>query len=237
MAKRADPFARQGYHHGNLKQALVAAARQLIAERGPAGFTLVEAARRAGVSPAAPYRHFKDRDALIAEVARRGFEEFSSRMAAAWGAGTRDPREGFAAMGAAYLAFARAEPGYYGAMFAPSGAHPHPPPPGEGPFAGLEHAVARVAALQGGEGTPASRMLAFQVWALSHGVATLAAAGQLPDEPGLNPETMLKAAVGALIAGTRGGAERAPAAAERDSGQAPSSPALAATKQPRRSKS
>src|SRR5262249_61619017 len=54
----------RGYHHGNLKEALIRAALELIAQKGPAGFTFAEAARWAGVSPAAPYRHFRDRDAL-----------------------------------------------------------------------------------------------------------------------------------------------------------------------------
>ncbi|MEE3098250.1 MAG: helix-turn-helix domain-containing protein, partial [Pseudomonadota bacterium] len=66
--------ARRGYHHGNLREALVEAARPLIAERGPQGFTLAEVAREAGVSGAAPYRHFKGREDLIAEMARRGFD-------------------------------------------------------------------------------------------------------------------------------------------------------------------
>src|SRR5690606_22132344 len=64
---------RRGYHHGNLREALVEAALDLIGAKGPAGFTFAEAARHAGVSPAAPYRHYRDRDALLAEVARRGF--------------------------------------------------------------------------------------------------------------------------------------------------------------------
>ena len=100
---------RQGYHHGNLKEALVAAARKLIAERGPAGFTLAEAARLAGVSAAAPYRHFKDRSALIAEVAQRGFREFGARMGAAWSKTAADPVAAFERMGETYLAFARDE--------------------------------------------------------------------------------------------------------------------------------
>ena len=64
---------RRGYHHGNLREALIRAALSLIAEKGPAGFTFAEAARSAGVSPAAPYRHFRDRDDLMADVARQGF--------------------------------------------------------------------------------------------------------------------------------------------------------------------
>src|SRR6516164_6716546 len=63
----------RAYHHGNLKEALIRAALELIAQKGPAGFTFAEAARWAGVSPAAPYRHFRDRDELLIDVARRGF--------------------------------------------------------------------------------------------------------------------------------------------------------------------
>ena len=75
----------RGYHHGNLKEALISAALKLIAEKGPAGFTFAEAARWAGVSPAAPYRHFRDRDELLADVARRGFELFEAALAKSWG--------------------------------------------------------------------------------------------------------------------------------------------------------
>jgi len=61
---------RRGYHHGDLREALIRGALELIAEKGPAGFTVAEAARSAGVSPGAPYRHFRDRDDLMADVAR-----------------------------------------------------------------------------------------------------------------------------------------------------------------------
>jgi AcrR family transcriptional regulator len=67
----------RGYHHGNLREALIRAALELIAQKGPAGFTFAEAARWAGVSPAAPYRHFRDRDELLIDVARRGFDGFA----------------------------------------------------------------------------------------------------------------------------------------------------------------
>ena len=75
---------RRGYHHGRLKDALIEAARNLVAERGPAGFTLSEAAKRVGVTAAAPYRHFADRNALMSELAQRGFETFSDRLERAW---------------------------------------------------------------------------------------------------------------------------------------------------------
>ena len=79
----------RGYHHGNLKEALIQAARQLIAEKGPAGFTFADAARSAGVSPAAPYRHFRDREALLADVAREGFQRFEAMLSTGWPVSSR----------------------------------------------------------------------------------------------------------------------------------------------------
>src|SRR6478672_5961348 len=93
----------RSYHHGNLKEALVRAALELIAEKGPAGFTFAEAARWAGVSPAAPYRHFRDRDELMSDVARRGFERFEAALKRAWDDGRPDPSTAFERQGKAYL--------------------------------------------------------------------------------------------------------------------------------------
>ena len=108
---RDDPATgRRGYHHGNLREALIRAALDLIAEKGPAGFTFADAARSAGVSSAAPYRHFRDRQALLADVARRGFELFEERFDRAWNGGRPDPFVAFENVGRAYLAFAREEP-------------------------------------------------------------------------------------------------------------------------------
>src|SRR5215470_11182072 len=106
----------RGYHHGNLKEALLRAALELIAQKGPAGFTFAEAARWAGVSPAAPYRHFRDRDELVADVARRGMERFEQALAAAWDNGRPDAFAAFDRLGKAYLQFARSDPAYYSAM-------------------------------------------------------------------------------------------------------------------------
>src|SRR5207247_11266389 len=97
----------RGYHHGNLKEALVRAALELIAQKGPAGFTFAEAARWAGVSPAAPYRHFRDRDELLIDVARRGFDQFEAVLARAWDDGCPDAFAALDRMVQAYLQFAR----------------------------------------------------------------------------------------------------------------------------------
>ena len=107
----------RGYHHGNLKEALLRAALELIAQKGPAGFTFAEAARWAGVSPAAPYRHFRDRDELLANLALRGFERFAIVLEKAWDDGRPQLFPALDRLGKAYLEFARAEPAYYSAMF------------------------------------------------------------------------------------------------------------------------
>jgi AcrR family transcriptional regulator len=69
------------------------------------------------VSPAAPYRHFRDRDELLVDVARRGFDQFESALARAWDGGRPNAFAAFDRLGKAYLRFARSEPAYYSAMF------------------------------------------------------------------------------------------------------------------------
>ena len=108
---------KRGYHHGNLRQALVEASLKLIEERGPTGFTLSEAAKQAGVTPAAVYRHFEGREDLIAEAARQGYEIFADLMDYAYAQGQPSALASFESVGRAYLAFARKYPGHYVAMF------------------------------------------------------------------------------------------------------------------------
>jgi AcrR family transcriptional regulator len=106
--------AERGYHHGNLKEALLQAALGLIAEKGAAGFTFADAARMAGVSPAAPYRHFRDRDELLSNIAQRGFEQFEQALSQAWDDGRPDTVSAFERVGKAYLAFRRGQSGAAG---------------------------------------------------------------------------------------------------------------------------
>jgi AcrR family transcriptional regulator len=189
----------RGYHHGNLKEALVRAALELIAEKGPWGFTFADAARWAGVSPAAPYRHFRDRDELLADVARRGFEQFAVALAKAWDEGRPDPLTAFERLGKAYLAFARAEPAYYSAMFeagVPVEANPDLRQAGDGAFAVLRAASERLIAQMPLQNRPPALMMALHVWSLSHGIASLfgrgdAARRALP----MSPEELLEAGV------------------------------------------
>jgi len=166
----------RGYHHGNLREALVRAALQLIAEKGPAGFTFAEAARFAGVSPAAPYRHFRDRDELLADVARRGFEQFAAGLEQAWDGGRPEPFVAFERLGKAYLAFARTEPAYYSAMFEagiPLEVSPELTAAGDRAFAVIRSASERMIERIPAGWRPPALMMALHIWSMSHGIASL----------------------------------------------------------------
>lgn len=104
------------YHHGDLRAALVDAAIDLIAERGVRAFSLAEASRRIGVSAAAPYRHFADRDDLLAAVAVRSLQVFAA-MVAAEADDAPDPRQQLAAMTRAYVRFAAQQRPLFDALF------------------------------------------------------------------------------------------------------------------------
>lgn len=189
----------RGYHHGNLKEALVRAALELIAEKGPAGFTFADAARWAGVSPAAPYRHYRDRDALIADVARRGFEAFAAALERAWDEGRPDVLAAFERLGKAYLQFAKAEPAFYSAMFEAGIAADSDPDlraAGDRAFAVLRSASERLVALAPAKERPPALMVALHIWSMTHGIASLFGRGDsarraLP----MSPEELLEAAV------------------------------------------
>ncbi|MDQ0510325.1 TetR/AcrR family transcriptional regulator [Ancylobacter amanitiformis] len=166
----------RGYHHGNLREALMKAALELIAEKGTAGATFAEAARRAGVSPAAPYRHFRDRDELIAAVAAEGFERFTKALQAGWNEGRPTPVEAYERMGRAYLDFARRNPAEYVAMFETglsSEAHPALDQAGQRALGVLREAAEVVVASMPAPGRPPALMVALHTWALAHGVASL----------------------------------------------------------------
>jgi AcrR family transcriptional regulator len=190
---------RGGYHHGNLKEALVRAALELITEKGPAGFTFAEAARWAGVSPAAPYRHFRDRDELMSDVARRGFELFEAALRRAWDDGRPDPSKAFDRLGKAYLEFANKEPAYYSAMFESGIAldgNPSLREAGDRAFAVLREGTETLVATMPAAHRPPVMMMALHIWALSHGIASLFARGdasrrRLP----MTPEELLEAGV------------------------------------------
>jgi AcrR family transcriptional regulator len=190
----------RGYHHGNLKEALLQAALDLISQKGPAGFTFADAARMAGVSPAAPYRHFRDRDELLSSIAQRGFEQFEAMLTQAWDDGRPDTVTAFERVGKAYLAFARNEPAFYSAMFEsgiPVESNPNLAAASERAFAIIRAAAERLAAMAPpGVPRPPALMMALHIWSMAHGVASLFGRGdgarrKLP----MSPDELLEAQV------------------------------------------
>lgn len=191
---------RKSYHHGNLREALVEATAALIEEQGPQAFTLTEAARRAGVSAAAPYRHFKGRDDLLEEVARQGFVEFAGRLEAAFDDGRPQVLTAFLRMGQAYLDFARDRPGYYMAMFESGLSIAR-----DSDLAAASERAQRVL-VTGAESLamrlpadrrPPARMVANHIWALSHGVVELFGRGAPGGRSPVAPSEMLES--GAIV--------------------------------------
>lgn len=203
MAERNDGGGgRRGYHHGDLKRALLEAARRLIAEKGPSGLTMAEAARAAGVSPSAPYRHFADRDALLRDIALIGFRAFGDQLEAAWNDPRTTPLAGLDAIGRAYLAFAREEPAAFQTMFGADvdlAADLALRAAADRAFDVLQNAVAAVSAAAPADKRPPTGLAALHIATLSHGVAALYVLGgrRAP----ISPEEMLESGVGVYLRG------------------------------------
>ncbi|MFS8037454.1 TetR/AcrR family transcriptional regulator [Xanthobacter sp. AM11] len=188
----------RSYHHGNLREALMQATLALIAEKGIAGVTFAEAARRAGVSAAAPYRHFRDRDELLAAVAAAGFDRLADALTAAWQSGKPSPARAYERVGRAYLDFARRHAAEYAAMFEsglPTEGHEALQQAGNRAFGALREAAEVLVSHIPGPGRPPALMVALHTWSLAHGVASLfgrtdGARRKLP----MAPEELLEAA-------------------------------------------
>jgi AcrR family transcriptional regulator len=166
------------YHHGDLRKAVLAAAGKLIEREGLAGLSVREAARGAGVSHNAPYRHFPDRDALLAALAAEGFTELKESL------GSRSGRE----VGEAYVRFALAHPQRFRLMFGGLIALDRYPE-----LRAQAHATReRLAGAFAGLG-PEAQFAAAAAWSLVHGLAHLILDGHLDSS-----EDFVKRVVGAI---------------------------------------
>lgn len=163
------------FHHGDLRQALLTEAERLVDEHGAEGFSLREAARAVGVSPAAAYRHFADKGALLAALAGQGFSRLATAMEQAMAAEGDDPVARLKANGRSYVAFAMAEPSLFSLMFGPFGA-------------GGEHTVKGVGALTG--------LSAFEL--LGQALDDLVATGCMGSKRRTGAETLLWSSVHGL---------------------------------------
>ncbi len=164
------------YHHGNLRAALIAAAAAILEQQGVGALTLREAARRAGVSQAAPYRHFADKRDLLAAVAEQGFRLMTAAMRAAMTSQPASALARFQAQGQAYVAFAEANAAHFRLMFGPETAdmtsHPGLRQAGDETF-GLLLASVREAQAEGSVRSGDPLPLAMSAWAAVHGLASL----------------------------------------------------------------
>ena len=163
-----------GYHHGELREALIKATRQLVVQRGAENFTLADACRAAGVTTAAPYRHFKSKQEILAEIASRGFVELKSRAMAIVAEKGEGTLAGIIALGQAYVAFAAEETAVFRLMF---GQEPSLKKAelvlgtGHACFANLIHQVAVYCARNQVRGDP--QQIALRLWTFVHGAASL----------------------------------------------------------------
>jgi AcrR family transcriptional regulator len=163
------------YHHGDLRRALIAAARAILEADGLPALSLRAVARRAGVSQAAPYHHFPDRDALLAALGAEGFDALDRAMRQKM-AGLVDPGQRLIASGVGYVAFATENPALFQIMFGATmrgvGAHPEHSAAGARAYATLEQAVQATLGERVGEGR-ATALACLRAWALAHGLAKL----------------------------------------------------------------
>ena len=168
------------YHHGDLREVLIASATTLLEEQGLDNFTLRECARRAGVSHAAPAHHFATSGDLLAEVSARGFERFVASLDKAARATAATPVLKLKAMGRAYVAFALANPAVYGLMFRQAAVPLTSPHLKTAANAAWQQLCDAVAAVIGPERKNETVTKAAAVWALVHGAATLILDRKLP---------------------------------------------------------
>jgi AcrR family transcriptional regulator len=169
--------ARTTYHHGNLKPALISAAREMLDADGPGAVSLREAARRVGVSATATYRHFADKDHLLAVVAAEGYHEFAERLRRI----EKGPEE-FTAMGMAYVEFALEHPGLFRLMFGPLRRdlkrYPELSEAADEAFSALLQGAAQFF----GERSEDAETAAYAAWSFSHGLARLVLDEIIPRE-------------------------------------------------------
>ena len=190
------------YHHGDLRSALVDAAIGVIAERGVRDFSMAEASRRLGVTTAAPYRHFADRDELLAAVAARGRAVFAAMLSAA--ADAADPAQRLAAMAGAYVRFAAEQRPLFDALFS-SGLDKSRHPELQRAWEPVDALLTSVP-LEVCDGDPAAaEALSDAIEASAHGYAMLLNDGEYGDGPDAVSVTAEKAIASAraLIAGRR----------------------------------
>lgn len=190
------------YHHGNLQQALIDGAKELIAEVGPDGFTLRELARRVGVSHTAAYRHFADKEALKVAVAREGFEGLKAAFERDLD-GVTDPVERFRRTGLRYVLFALENPSNFRVMFQMTQCADDFPALGQASIDAYQVLVDEVRGAQeaGLLRDEPVELLTLTAWSLVHGLARLMVDGAVDADALGDPEQVAGRVTGLLLTG------------------------------------
>lgn len=192
------------YHHGNLRNALIVAAAELIEEHGSNDFSMIEASRRAGVSSAAPYRHFKDKDALLEAVCQLAFLALSETTDSSSRAFKRGTPEHIIALGKAYIEFVVSHPEFYDMMWGDLGIRAMDTDADELKSSGFFVLVESIDALfeKNGVENGDAVTLATKLWALVHGLSSLALNQHLEKMvPGADVYALLESSTHMFLAG------------------------------------
>jgi AcrR family transcriptional regulator len=204
MSDTSAPAIRRkaGFHHGDLREALIAATRRLIETRGPENFSLADACRLAGVSTAAPYKHFRDKQEILQEIVEQGFDELARRTREAVESAGVGTLAGITAMGRAYVAFAVEETAVFRLMFGQNRAVREDPDVetcGRACFQGVIDQVELYCSRHHAAGD--AHRIALQLWTLVHGASCLLIERDYDKvAPGLDVDPMIADAAQRILA-------------------------------------
>ncbi|MEM1142373.1 MAG: TetR/AcrR family transcriptional regulator [Pseudomonadota bacterium] len=194
------------YHHGDLRNALIVACAELIEESGSLNFTMADAARRAGVSNAAPYRHFRDRDALLEAVSQLAFFGLGTVAGAAAAEQPRGSLERILALGSSYMNYVTEKASFYDLMWGDIGARSIDPQAFDRKASGFFHLLDAVESYLDAEAISGVdvRDTAVKLWSLVHGLSAIRMSGKLPHfHPDADVDEMLRSATRTFMAGLK----------------------------------
>ncbi len=190
------------FHHGDLREALIAATRELLIEKGMCGFTLADACRRAGVTTAAPYKHFRNKQEILEQIIIRGFEELTATNAKAFADGGAGTVAGITAMCMSYLEFAAAQPAIFQLMFGPKAGIRETDRIADAGKQCLNHAIKMIASCSRNGDPDDALANALRLWTFVHGASGLQLAGNYGQvSPGLDVDGLLTCGTALLLDG------------------------------------
>ena len=204
--KQTALHTKKRFHHGDLREALVAATRELLIEHGPDGFTLADACRRAGVTTAAPYKHFRGKQEVLQEIISRGFDELAAANAKAVAEGGPGTLAGITAMVISYLNFAVAQPAVFRLMFGHKSDLSKVEHVEESGNQRLKNVINEVAAFSRKHGQKAdAERVAIRLWTFVHGASSLELDGDYERvAPGLDVRDLIADVTPGLLSVTPG---------------------------------